>query len=279
MSDRDTFAEEHELTESLTPDCSTAGTTMFGITFARDTLDELVEEAARGPQSGQGVRLTVTANVDHIVLLRKTPALVAAYHHAWRRTIDGFPVFRYARMRRLNVPQRITGADLFPKLLRRLVPGRHRLFLVVADNQISGRMLEWAQENGFGDAIKIVVPPFGFENDALFGAKLAAEIQQQGTTHLIFGVGCPRSEVWIDQHRSSLGDCYAFAVGAAISFFVGTTHRAPKLVQKIGMEWAWRMLDEPRRLSRRYLFSSWGFCLAIRDDLTRNEVTAQSELT
>lgn len=245
--------------------------TAFGITFAGETLEQLVEEAVRGPEPGQGVRLTVTANVDHIALLRKVPTLATAYAHAWRRTIDGFPVFCYARMRGLAVPGRVTGADLFPQLLQRLTPSRHRLFLVVANDEIGERMLNWARMNGFGDGIDVVVPPFGFEKDAIYGAELAARVRRQGTTHLIFGVGCPRSEVWIDRYRDALGDCYAFAVGAGIGFFVGVMRRAPEPLQKIGLEWAWRMMEEPRRLWRRYLFSSWGFCLAIRDDLkTKN---------
>jgi N-acetylglucosaminyldiphosphoundecaprenol N-acetyl-beta-D-mannosaminyltransferase len=244
------------------------GRPLFGFQFDGDRLETLVSAVATMPAPGQGVRLLVTANLDHIVILRKNPALRRAYDHSWRRTIDGTPVWVYARMRGARVPERVTGADLVPELLPRLAPDQHRLFFVVATEEIGRRITAWAALRGYPvDAVITEVPPFGFERDEVFGMALARRIRDHGTTHLFFGVGCPRSETWIDGHRDQLGDLYALAVGAALGFFAGVERRAPPVVRRLGMEWLWRVHHEPRRLGPRYFVRSWAFFAAVAGDL------------
>lgn len=242
---------------------------VFGIVFDQETAEELADVIACQPTPGQRVRLVVTANVDHIALLRQNRQLREAYRHSWRRTIDGTPVWLYARLRRAGISQRVTGADLFPLVLARMLPKRDRLFLVVASDMIGERMTAWARKAGFSaDAVLVEVPPFGFESDEEYGKALSTRIRDNSTTHLFFGVGCPRSECWIDRHRDQLGDVYAMAVGAGIGFFVGMQKRAPAFTRKYGMEWMWRLMQEPRRLGFRYIVRSWAFLAAVVSDLS-----------
>jgi N-acetylglucosaminyldiphosphoundecaprenol N-acetyl-beta-D-mannosaminyltransferase len=241
---------------------------LFGVRFTRKTFAQVVDETAALPAAGQGVRLLVTANLDHVVNLRRNAGLVRAYDHAWWRTIDGTPVFLYAKLRKLGVPDKVTGADLLPALLDRFRPGQHRPFFVVATEEIGAGLRSWGAGKGFDpEAIGVVAPPFGFEQDAAYSRTLAERIRVHGTTHLLFGVGAPKSEIWIDTHSDRLGDCCAFGVGAALGFFTGDDRRAPSAVRKIGMEWLWRVGQEPRRLARRYFVQSWGFLAAIAGDL------------
>ena len=241
---------------------------LFGYSFATDTPEQLIALTTQPPSKGQMARLIVTANLDHIVQLRENAALRKAYDLAWRRTIDGAPVFLYSRLRGIGVPSRVTGADLAPSLLERLRPGVHRPFFVVASPTIATGLRQWAAARGFAeDAVGIDVPPFGFEKDRAYGDALAARIRNHGTTQLLFGVGCPKSETWIIARRDQLGDCYAFAVGAALGFLVGTQKRAPTIFRRLGMEWLWRVYQEPKRLARRYFVQSWGFVGAVADDL------------
>jgi N-acetylglucosaminyldiphosphoundecaprenol N-acetyl-beta-D-mannosaminyltransferase len=245
-----------------------SGRPLFGIPFSPDTVAELEDAIVAGPVPGQGVRLLVTANLDHVVELQANPALRRAYLHSWRRTIDGAPVLLYGMARGSGVTHRITGADLVPTLLPRLRPGRHRLAFVVATDEIARRLGAWAADRGYpADHLVFDVPPFGFEADEAYGEALARRIRDTGTTHLFFGVGCPKSEVWIDGHRDRLGDLYALAVGAALGFFTGVEKRAPRVLSHLGLEWMWRVAREPRRLGPRYLVRSWGFVGAVLGDL------------
>jgi N-acetylglucosaminyldiphosphoundecaprenol N-acetyl-beta-D-mannosaminyltransferase len=244
---------------------------IFTYRFCNLSLDEIVELTAHAPEKGQGLRLVVTANLDHVVLLRKNQGLARAYANAWLRTIDGMPVFLYSKLSRRGTRSRVTGADLFPRLLERLQIGRHRPFFVVPSEAVAQGLRDWASSRGFApDSYGVAVPKFGFERDPAYGAELVAAIRAVGTTHLFFGVGCPKSEIWMDEHASALGDLYGFAVGAAISFFTGHARRAPPVVSAIGFEWLWRVVQEPTRLGRRYFVNSWPFALAIAEDLRRN---------
>ena len=248
----------------------TASTSLFGINFSNATIDTILDHVISHPAPpGDGAQLMVTTNVDHVVLLREHKGLKEAYNNAWIRTIDGMPVLIYSYIRQKKIPGRVTGADFFAKLMERFTPGKYKLFFVVADDRIEQGLRAWAAKHDLLDDIDIAIPPFGFERDGAYGNALADRIRVHRTTHLFFGVGCPRSEIWIDSHRRELGDCYAFAVGAAVGFFAGTIHRAPPIMRQLGLEWIWRMLGEPRRLGPRYLVRSWGFLLSVRDDLMR----------
>jgi N-acetylglucosaminyldiphosphoundecaprenol N-acetyl-beta-D-mannosaminyltransferase len=236
----------------------------FGITKLRQ--DDLISQIVSAPASG-GVRLLVTMNLDHVVRLRRDAAFREAYSRAWMVTIDGAPVFAYARAKGLKA-SRITGADLVVDLARAL-PTSRRLFFVVSTPAIGEKLLEMFRARGFeSDAVAFVSPPFGFERDEGESAALLSAIRDHRTTDLVFGLGAPKSEVWIDHHRERLGDLYAFGFGAGLDFLAGATRRAPVLVRRLGMEWAWRLSQDPVRLWRRYLVDSWSAIPAIVEDLS-----------
>jgi N-acetylglucosaminyldiphosphoundecaprenol N-acetyl-beta-D-mannosaminyltransferase len=242
---------------------------VFGLRFTPLVEQELATVVLNEPVPYKsGPRCLFTANVDHVVRLQQDPVFRAAYDRAWAITADGMPVYAYARARGVALTKRVTGADLFPELMRGLRPGEHRCFFVCNSVETGIQLAAWLSERGHASSdIGFVVPPFGFERDEVFSRKLARQISEHGTTHLFVGVGAPKSEKWIHQHRAQLGDCYVFPVGAALEFFVGQKRRAPRWMQRYGMEWLWRLAQEPRRLAQRYLVGSWGFLAAIRADL------------
>jgi N-acetylglucosaminyldiphosphoundecaprenol N-acetyl-beta-D-mannosaminyltransferase len=165
------------------------------------------------------------------------------------------------------VPERVTGADLTPALLERL-PHRSRPFFVVGHAETAERLRQKLAERGFAkEAVGTACPAFGFENNPQASAALAKTIRDHRATHVLFGLGAPKSEVWIDEHRNELGDVYALAIGASLDFYVGLRRRAPAWMQRCGMEWAWRVGSEPVRLFQRYFIESWYAIWAIALDL------------
>ncbi|MDZ5698895.1 WecB/TagA/CpsF family glycosyltransferase [Chelativorans sp. M5D2P16] len=240
---------------------------IFGLRFCPAGTQALADHLAHTPPPLHGAaEMLFTANLDHIVKMRSNGAFRAAYDRASFVTADGMPVYFYARWRGVPLPERVTGADLFPALMVRLDPDMHRPFFVVSDEETAGRIGTKLAQRGFEDA-QVIVPPFGFEADEAYSSQLAQRIAALGTTHLLFCVGAPKSELWLDRHRDVIGPCYAMALGAGANFFAGTAQRAPRLMRSFGAEWLWRFLCEPRRLFRRYFIDSWAFLLAIADDL------------
>lgn len=242
---------------------------IFGLRFSAAGTEALADHLANfSPPTRGAAQMLFTANLDHIVKMRSNATFRAAYGRAAFVTADGMPVYLYARWRGVPVPERVTGADLFPALMERLDPAKHRPFFVVSDPDTAGSIETKLAERGFKD-VQVTVPPFGFEADEAYSSDLAQRIAAFGTTHLFFCVGAPKSELWLDRQREAIGPCYALAVGAGANFYAGTGRRAPRLVRVIGAEWLWRFLCEPRRLFRRYFIDSWEFLLAIADDLRR----------
>lgn len=244
-----------------------AAASLFGFRFSTITAEGLVDRLTReAVPRGAGLRLLVTANVDHIVNLRRNDRFREAYRFAWKAVVDGTPVFLYARLRGLPLPGKVTGSDLFPRLVENLVPGTHRLLLVSPQEETSRLLYDRLQNLGFTDHIVMTAPP-AFEEDRRFSRWLIAAARRQQTTHLILGLGAPKSEIWLHGHARQLPDCYGMALGAALEFYVGSKQRAPVFMRRAGIEFLWRVVCEPRRLARRYFVSSWAFFRAIAEDL------------
>lgn len=244
---------------------------VFGIQFSSLDKSALTRLFTAPLPPGAGVRLVATANIDHIHHLRHNSRFRDAYANAYAATADGAPVALYARLRGATIPGRVPGPDLFASLMHAFKPGQHRPFFLVSNEDAGIRLSAWLQGRGFAaDMVACECPPFGFEQDPERSARLAQLIREHGTTHLVAGVGAPKSEVWIHEWRDQLGDCYAFGIGAGVDFFVGTARRAPSAMQRLSLEWLWRLSREPRRLGRRYFIDSMEFPAAIVDDLSGN---------
>ena len=240
---------------------------LFGFRFTTASMQDLVE--AISGTAADGVRTVVTANIDHVVNLRRNGAFRQAYDGAWVVTADGFPVWAYARFVRRLALNHVTGADLINTLLNEaLSPDRHRLFFVVPSEESAAGVRRIMAGRGFAPGqIAAVVPPFGFEDDPVLSKDLADRVRAHGTTHLVMAVGAPKSEVWVNVWQGRLGSCYALCVGAGLDYATGMLVRAPRLLRRVGLEWAWRLGNEPTRLWRRYLVNSWPFFAALVDDL------------
>jgi N-acetylglucosaminyldiphosphoundecaprenol N-acetyl-beta-D-mannosaminyltransferase len=245
---------------------------VFGVEFTERGLNEIAEAVtARLPPAGGGLWLLVTMNLDHAVTLWRDASFRRAYRQARLVTADGFPIYLYARWRGARLAGRVTGADLFPLIMQRLKPKRHRPFMVASCEATRERLEQRLAEARFeADQYAVVVPPFGFERDAGESEMILARIEALRPTHIFMGVGSPKSEIWFDRHRDRMGDAYGFAFGAGLNFFAGTSRRAPKVVREAGFEWLWRFASEPRRLFKRYFIDSWLFLAVIANDLWHN---------
>ncbi len=102
-------------------------------------------------------------------------------------------------------------------------------------------------------------PPFGFEKDAAENERILQMIDDARPDVLVVGVGAPKQEFWVHQHRARIAAPAALCVGATIDFLAGEKRRALRWMQTCGLEWLHRMASEPKRLARRYAKDAWIF--------------------
>jgi len=148
---------------------------LFGMAFDTRPAAAVLEAALATP--GSGPRLVVTANLDHVLNLSRTAPFRAAYAGAALRTLDGMPVVWLARARGAADVHRVTGHDLWQALLAR--PPGGPVFIVAPDAAAAAGAEAALLAAGAGP-VQSVVPPFGFERDASYGATLAGSIRQFG---------------------------------------------------------------------------------------------------
>ncbi|MCE2576849.1 WecB/TagA/CpsF family glycosyltransferase [Komagataeibacter sp. FNDCR2] len=242
---------------------------IFGLHFSSLSEREvatLIGTTFRSEQEGVG--LIITPNIQHISLMQHNQKFVQACRHAAILTCDGFPLLYYAKMRGQKIAGRVTGRGIVADLMARPdLLARHRIFMVLDSERTVAAAREWAQRHGLQDKIAFAVPPYGFENDPEYASHLASSIRHHQITLLFMGVGAPRSEIFVDQYRDVLPPCWALCIGQALLVALGLTPQPPPLVQKLNVEWLWRIALEPRRLLTRYIYSAWGFLFAVFKDM------------
>ena len=222
---------------------------------AADAVEHLIGLARAG-----GVRIAVTANVHHLGLLRTQDAFRDVYRRADLVLADGMPIVWASRVLRPPLPGRVAGADLVSPLCRRAArEGLGVYFLGGHRAADLHAVIERMRRKHPDLVVHGSWPPFGFESspDALHA--ILAEINAVKPDILFVGVGSPKQEYWMTSYAGELDAGVIVGVGAAIDLLAGRVRRAPIPVQKAGLEWAWRLAHEPRRLWRRYLVDSAPF--------------------
>lgn len=213
---------------------------------------ELILGWARDP--GGRCRYVVTPNVNHLVLCARDPAFRAAYEQASLIVADGAPVVWASRLVGKPLPERVAGSDLVPALLGAAAGGGSiTVFLLGAAPGVAERAAE--RIHGAYPAVRVVgtySPPRGFERDAKENERILARVQQADPDVLVVGFGAPKQELWVHAHREHLHARVALCVGATIDFLAGERSRAPTWMRRLGLEWMYRVAQEPRRLAGRY---------------------------
>jgi N-acetylglucosaminyldiphosphoundecaprenol N-acetyl-beta-D-mannosaminyltransferase len=226
---------------------------MFGIRFNNLTRDEffsLIEQRVASRNYGY----VVTPNVDHICLKERDAAFREAYDNAWLILVDGTPLIWASRILGKPLREKLSGSDLVGWLCGHAATAGLSVFFFGAREGVG---LEASQKmKALYPELKVAgvySPPFGFHLDEEQNAKAIGIVRESGADIMFVALGCPKQEVWLQHHGPSCGVPVMLGVGGSFEFVSGRVRRAPVWMQNAGMEWVWRLTQEPRRLWRRYL--------------------------
>jgi N-acetylglucosaminyldiphosphoundecaprenol N-acetyl-beta-D-mannosaminyltransferase len=211
-----------------------------------DWIDAAVEARARA--------YICVAAVHTVMACQEDPALRAAVLGADFTVPDGKPLVWALRMLGHPLEDRVYGPDLMDRACARAARTGQRFYLYGGRNQ--GALAELARMLRLRHpGLRIVggyAPPFRPLTDAEEDA-VAADIDRSGADVVWVGIGVPKQEKWMARMREKLSAPVLIGVGAAFDFHAGLVPQAPAVLQRYGMEWAFRLMQEPRRLWRRYL--------------------------
>ena len=216
---------------------------ILGVAFDALTLGEAEERADALLCSGAGGYI-VTANPEIVLRCREDAAYAAAVNGAKLVLADGVGDLCAARILGTPLPGRVAGADLVPRLLARLAERSGSVFLYGARPGVAERAGESLQSACPG--LRIAGTENGYISDE---TALLEALEREKPDLLLLGLGAPRQELWMAENRQRT-PAVMIGVGGLLDVFAGDIPRAPKAWQRLGLEWLYRLLREPRRFKR-----------------------------
>lgn len=217
------------------------------------TMQEALEEIDNLIQTKTGAYV-VTPNVDHIVQLERGGEIVDVYKNADLILTDGKPLLWIAKWYGTPIKEKISGSDLFPRLCDMAAKKGYKMYFLGAAEGVAAKAAENLKKRFKGlQIVGTYSPPFGFEKDHEEMEKIKEMIKEANPDILIVGLGCPKQEKFMYHHSKELGVPVSLGLGASFDFEAGNIKRAPKWMADHGLEWLFRITQDPKRMAKRYL--------------------------
>lgn len=204
----------------------------------------------------------VTPNVDHLVKLQKDKEFYDVYQQAEWVVCDSKILYQLSKLLKHPLPEAIPGSSFFTAFyLHHKDNPNCKIFLLGAKEGVAQKAMKRINQRvGREIIVGAHSPSFEFEKKEDECKELIDIVNKSGANVLLVGVGAPKQEKWIMKYREKMPNVDIFmALGATIDFEAGTLKRAPAFWQKIGMEWLYRCLQEPKRLFKRYFVDDMQF--------------------
>ncbi len=263
-SDSSTPLESPESSISSLP--SLKKSKVWGVDFSHLNMPQTLEYIDRIIQRRVPAYL-ITANLNYLMLCDQSPRLAQFTRKAAVVLCDGMPILWRSKLNQDKLPDRVAGADLIFSLAERCAEQRHRLFLMGGSEGVAQSAAErLCQMYPKLQIAGVECPPFRkLSHDEQ--ASLCARIKDSKADVLLVAFGQPKGEFWIEENYQTLGVPISIQLGASFDFIVGTSRRAPLVLQRLGLEWLYRMLNDPKRLVPRYASNALFLLKSIRRDL------------
>jgi N-acetylglucosaminyldiphosphoundecaprenol N-acetyl-beta-D-mannosaminyltransferase len=228
-------------------------------------MDEAVARIEAAVATGRYCR-HADINGAIVVAMQDDEEMRASITGADLLVADGQSVVWAARLLGRPLPARVAGIDLMHRTIALAERRGYSIYILGARRDVLERAV--ARLRGDHPALQIAGYRNGYFEDSEDG-EVAAAISGSGADILFVAIGSPRKEYFLARHGRDLGVRYAMGVGGSIDVVAGVTRRAPAWIQRIGLEWAFRLVQEPRRLLRRYLVTNARFLALVAREAVR----------
>jgi 1,2-diacylglycerol 3-beta-glucosyltransferase len=230
-------------------------------------VDRVMDLVGR-PEGGH----VCTINLDFVVSAQRDPEVTGVLQRSSLNVADGAPVAWLARLLGHRMP-RVAGADLVPLIASRAARDGIPLYFLGGEGQAAEESARRLTARFPGLRVAGCYEPPLASLDELPSADMVRSIRDSGAGIVLVGLGHPKQERWIARNREDLGSLVAIGVGGCFDFISARRRRAPRWLQETGLEWVFRLAQEPRRLFGRYARdAAWLLVLTPRVLRSRSQV-------
>jgi len=230
---------------------------ILGVPVDNLSMDEVMQVLEEHITEG-GFHQVATANVDFLIKAIHDDELRETLCRCDLVLPDGMPLVWASRLMGTPLKERVAGADLVPLLAALSAARGYRLFLLGADEESSAGAAAWMESQYPGVCIAGRYSPEHKSLDQMDHDDILRRIELARPDILLVAFGNPKQEKWLAMHRYRLNVPLCIGVGGALDFLSGKVARAPHWMQSCGLEWAYRMFQEPSRLASRYFNNAAG---------------------
>jgi len=216
---------------------------------ALDAIEQMVASRRASLEAGDGLscRQIVTVNTEFVMEAQHNSAFREVLNSASLALADGIGIVLATRLGKTPVPERITGTDVVASLAKRCARAGYRLYLLGAAPGVAEQAAQRLQviAPGLEIAGTYAGSPAPREEEEILARLVAAHADI-----LCVAYGAPAQDLWISRNLARLPVAVAMGVGGAFDFLSGRQRRAPRIMQRLGLEWLYRLYREPRRWRR-----------------------------
>jgi N-acetylglucosaminyldiphosphoundecaprenol N-acetyl-beta-D-mannosaminyltransferase len=233
---------------------------LMGAPMAVVTEAHAVQSIIDAAQAGRG-HWTITANLDHLRRYHRDPVQQDLIDEADLVVADGMPLIWASRLAGEPLPERVSGSSMVWSICEGACARQQSVFLLGGDPGVAERAAHIFRDRYPGLEIAgTTCPPVGFENDKQELERIRHQLTEAAPKIVFVALGFPKQDLLIRALRDSLPGTSFLGVGISLSYATGDVLRAPNWICRLGLEWAYRLSQEPtRRLARRYLVDGLSF--------------------
>lgn len=228
---------------------------MMGCQVDNLSMAETLAKVEQFIRSGQPHQ-HVVINVDKLVKASRDPELRRIINECALVNVDGMPVVWASRLLGKPLKERVAGVDLFEALMRRAAEQGWRVFLLGAHEEVVQAVRETYQRKY--PQLPVAGCRNGYWNEQEEAA-VAEQIRASRADLLFVAISSPKKEQFLGRWQAAMKVPFAMGVGGTFDVAIGRVKRAPLWMQKAGLEWFYRFLQEPRRMARRYFYEDLAF--------------------
>jgi len=238
---------------------------IMGCTIDNLTMEETLYRVDDFIKEG-GAHQHVVVNVDKIIKAHRDPVVMDIINRADLVNVDGMPVVWASRLLGTPLKCRVTGVDLFFSLVDRAEQKGWRVYFLGAREGVVCEVVRIMTQKH--PALRVA----GYRNGYWTPEEeqgVAEAIRAVRPELLFVAISSPKKELFLSKYQQEMGVPFAMGVGGTFDVVVGVTKRAPVWMQRIGFEWFYRFLQEPRRMFRRYFIDDMHFFRLLFAELFR----------